>query len=411
MSAMFRAGETDGRAAVRWLTLLWQINAGFLLATLGAAWQVPGEVLLRPFSLANEMNLAAWWSGALLLLFGLLCHSIALRLKPLHLPASRAMLVLSLLGLGLFCDEVGSIHERAEFLVPLDGDLALAPFALLGAAALGWSLHRLRQARSVCGNTWKLIALAFLLFGSVYLMEFAEHRIHWTLFTEGLRTVVEEGTELAAMSILLFAVLRLRATLDSSRAVDLLPERQTLVLATWLAAGLALPIVLVRARFTPEQLKMPVRGDFGMLVPIFCFTCAALAALRQARLQRENRTGWLSLALVAIILSVDSEAHLRHYLLRSERTWWRTDLDLLWGIPLLMAVIMQFPREYRWRAFLAALAGSALVLGSALSQSEFVWLSVPSLVAIGLVASVLYATRPAPRVGFAGQVLNPEGTD
>ena len=190
------AALADGLGGASWWKVVWLINTMFLLATLHVGSEWPGEFFLRPLHLGNEMNLGSWWSGMQLLMFGLLAHSLSRMLAERDRKGSRAFMILGLIGLALYCDEIGSIHERADCIIPLPGDAALVPFAFLGAVALSYALVTLYHRRDDYVCSWWLVPAAFAVFGAVYVQEFAEQRVDWPAWSEGLRVVAIIGTKI-----------------------------------------------------------------------------------------------------------------------------------------------------------------------------------------------------------------------
>src|SRR5690606_16237834 len=116
--------------------------------------------------------------------------------------AAWAALALVLIALSL--DEVGSLHERAERFVPLERWWALLPFGVVLLGVAGWSAWQLWKRHRPRSDV-VLIAAAFALFGSVAFQEELEHALVWPAWALPLRLGIEEGTELAAMLLLIVA--------------------------------------------------------------------------------------------------------------------------------------------------------------------------------------------------------------
>jgi hypothetical protein len=154
------------------------------------------RILIYPFNLANENNLAVWWSGVCLFATALLTYEICCNSED-HL--KKAWLCLTILLLGLSKDEISSIHER------IDGFRNLLPYAICAVALLAYSLTKLFKH----ANTRKsaiYIFIAFLIFGSVAFQEFLEHLIRWPEWATGIRVGVEEGSELAGVFLLFLGI-------------------------------------------------------------------------------------------------------------------------------------------------------------------------------------------------------------
>ncbi|MDJ1008313.1 MAG: hypothetical protein QNJ13_10865 [Paracoccaceae bacterium] len=193
------------------------------------------------FDIAWENNVAAWWSGALLALAAFLAAEAASRHRESDPALARGWAILAGLLLFLSADEIGSLHERLGL---LGGTLGLGAWALilplgallgmlyLYAATLLWT----RGAR----RSILLVTLAFTLLASVALQEYVEHAVAWgSRSAEALRLVVEEGTELTGMLILVATLL---AAFDpgSERPFGMFERRggSILLVALFAAAGL-----------------------------------------------------------------------------------------------------------------------------------------------------------------------------
>ena len=154
---------------------------------------------LRQIDLAIEMNFAAWWSGVLLLLLGLLACEIASdRFERNRL--AWGMLAIAWLCLSL--DEIGSIHERIEDWMPeawLPVVDPYVPIALVGLLLLPYPLLRLFR-RSRTRKTATLLLVGFLCLASIAVQERLEGYIDWGDWWP-LRLAMEEGSELLGMFI------------------------------------------------------------------------------------------------------------------------------------------------------------------------------------------------------------------
>jgi hypothetical protein len=174
----------------------------------------PGKsILFGPFNLATEMNIAAWWAGISFFFLSIL----AFELFCSRTDGTRlAWLFLSVLLFALFCDEVGSIHERIRYwsrLLPIGlGALLLLAYSLI-------VLHRIGHAR----KTVFFILCGFALFGTVAVQEYLEHHLNWPDWMSGLRTGVEEGTELAGTFLILWGLLH-RNKRGSGHLIEAVPD-------------------------------------------------------------------------------------------------------------------------------------------------------------------------------------------
>lgn len=154
------------------------------------------------FTLSGENNYAAWWSGILLLLTGLHAFDGYVRLKDNEPKAAIGWASLSIIFFILSLDEIGSIHERTDYLLGFGSFLSDLPFAIVLIVLLIYALFNLRTAECETKKTWPLI-IGFCILGSVAFQEYLEHKINWPLELRRWRLVVEEGTELLGMTLLL----------------------------------------------------------------------------------------------------------------------------------------------------------------------------------------------------------------
>ena len=149
---------------------------------------------IRSLELTAENTAGAWWSGVLLLVAavhmtdGFIGNASRGRLATGWLAVASVLVLLS-------ADEVGSIHER------VGGWGEILPFALLLGAALGFGVLALWSSAQRAAALW--IAVAFLLFASVAGHEYLENSTTWLSDHGDLRAMLEEGTEIVGMLILL----------------------------------------------------------------------------------------------------------------------------------------------------------------------------------------------------------------
>jgi hypothetical protein len=243
----------------------------------------PAASLLDRFRLTGENNPAAWWSGMLLAVVSLHAFDGYALLRRSEPGAARGWALIAAVLLFLSADEVGSIHERLaqvgralglgtwSLLLPLGAVLA----AMLGRALLLlWSAGG-EQRRKV----WPL-AIAFLVLGSVALQEVLEHRIQWqTDVARAVRAMVEEGTELIGMLVLL----RVAMANTAGLAVGVRGGRPAFAALHELrrplaALGLALAPVLA---FVTAALVDQNRGHPADWLAAIAFLAAGLAACRR----------------------------------------------------------------------------------------------------------------------------------
>jgi hypothetical protein len=348
-----------------WLWLL-GANALFVFSTFYRTAQLPGDSLLRPLNLAREHTVATWFSGIQLLLFALLAHSLSLALRARDRRAGRAYWLLSWIGLLLFWDEIGSIHERAEFFMPLPDDVAELPLGIVGGVVLLYALVLMRRSRTVTGNSAWLVVAGFLAFAMVYLLEIVEG-LQLSRLVRALRFAVEEGTELLGILLLHAAIVSNKKRLGAftGKLRDFLPGRQTLRWFARLCLVLSVPVLVLRAQFTAADLVIPRRGDFSAAIPILLYALAALMAFELGLRARADAWRWWLLAGVLLALSIDAEFHLHRLVEYGRRAGQlRNDLALLWALPVLTAALFAIPALRKSWVLLAAGGLFALAVAS-----------------------------------------------
>src|SRR4030042_2136485 len=99
--------------SARWWMWFIAVDAFFVIIT-ALCPHIPNfygrSRLLSPFDLAIEMNVAAWWAGIGFIVLSFIAYELFCTEKDTS--ERMAWLVLSILLAGLFCDEIGSLHER-----------------------------------------------------------------------------------------------------------------------------------------------------------------------------------------------------------------------------------------------------------------------------------------------------------
>ena len=150
--------------------------------------------------------MGALWSGLLMLVVGV--HAFdGWKLHRQDRPSLAAgWLSLALIMAIFSLDEIGSLHERVNLLLD-DTWIELVPFAMVLIAlyahmSIAFLKHQDHQ------KLWIWITGAFVLFASVALQEYVEHRISWPDSWRPIRTSAEEGSELVASLLLLWIAMR-----------------------------------------------------------------------------------------------------------------------------------------------------------------------------------------------------------
>lgn len=243
-----------------------------------------------------ENNFAAWWSGALLALAAAWTADGRFRSSRAGARAGTAWLAIALIILFLSADEIGSLHERLGHYGPGIGfgtwGLNLILGAMLGAAFIWAALRILRTAPA---DRMQLFAIcvSFGLLVSVAGQEYLEHHIDWsTSAFAPFRTVVEEGTELAGMLVLLLAATMHRTPFPHGPFVALARYHRHLLIGALVLA----PLLLVISWDGLPDKGRPLDGITSIL-----FMGAAARALR-TRLVHAGGTAF-SLIAAAMTLS------------------------------------------------------------------------------------------------------------
>ena len=251
---------------------------------------------LYAFNLRGERGAGAWASGMLLLLAAVHAldgYFVEQKRSNVEYAWGAIGLMLALLSI----DEVASLHER------LGSWAALAPFGvlLLAMAAFGcFTLWRAPEERAAA--QW--IAVALCLFASVAGQEHLENNTQWWGSFPALRAFTEEGTEMAAMLLLLWVSMRKSGGLFHQRGT-LGPVFDGLVHApgVLLVAGLtAAPVV----SYVAIQFPDPGRGDLALWVAAASYFLAALCAVRSC-LVGSAQLPWThcAIALLCVLMSFD----------------------------------------------------------------------------------------------------------
>ncbi|MFI4860284.1 MAG: hypothetical protein ACIAXF_06335 [Phycisphaerales bacterium JB063] len=390
--------------------MVWSFAAALLvlLTLLLRAWPVALTWWLAPVDLGHESNIAAWFSASSLLWSGLLMWSSAVWLVRQDRWASAAAFVLGGAAFVLCLDEAGSLHERVGQVFPDSFKFYLnVLFAALVLPAVG-SIAVLFWRRSSLGNQWALLLAAYALFGSVFAQEMLEHAVAWPGWALPIRTAIEEGTELVGFFLLLLAGLRLNrhsqaAASSVGQGVScpcILPVWAALVLA-FVVAALCAPLLILTALSIPvTDLQLYRRGDFGSTMMLAMFLIAGVACLGKSYAEGDGRA-WRLVGFVFFLLSLlqnwnaYTDAYARVTGRDAERLW-RACYDLVWALPILLAVLLVVRQrvEVAWWMF-AGLAVLWLVcVFSAWRGSFRLSYGASYLTALSLGAWVFYATWP-----------------
>ncbi|XAL98734.1 hypothetical protein OT109_14240 [Phycisphaeraceae bacterium D3-23] len=364
-----QATNAADRATRRWL-VAWLVFAGLLvvLTFLSRSWPEALGAALAPFDLGRESNIAAWFSASSLLWSGLLMWSSAALLLARDRWAAFAVFVLGGAAIALSVDEAGSLHERVDQIFPTSFDFYLKVFfAALTLPVLACAVV-LFSRRKVLGHQWLLLLAAYGLFGSVFAQEMLEHAVDWPGWALPIRTVVEEGTELGGFFLLLLAGVRLLGRCRSARAdggevakcSNALPTRSALCSAFGVVAVVA-PLLILRAVTIPiVELQLYKRGDFGSTMMLAMFLIAGTLCLGRASELPDDRPrrAWWWVAIFFFLFSLLQNWHVYSdasmlVLGREPELLWRACFDLVWALPIFIAMSVALRRRIGLRLWMA----------------------------------------------------------
>ena len=204
--------------SIKWWKIYLVVSTLFLLFT-WLYYHTP-EFLLKwllvmPFALTFENNVAAWWSGISLLSASLLSYEL---FSTTQQKFQLSWLLLSFLFLAFFMDELGSMHER------VGGWSEVAPFGVIFFLMLIIALYNLLRSVET-KKSGKLIALGCFMFILTAVQEKIEHSVNWPYQLLGLRAVVEEGTELFGIFLLLCGFAEQKAKSCSARTIEIVVSK------------------------------------------------------------------------------------------------------------------------------------------------------------------------------------------
>ena len=156
------------------------------------AGYLPSIPYLYLFNLGGEKNIAAWGSGAMLFLSGLILLNNSRGLHSRDRMTNLGYFGLGCILIGLSADEIGSIHERINYIIPvinsinsvyenLDDQYQTVIFPILWEAprlffvillfAMSAGLIFLLYRDNIARKFMYLVIIAFALFFLVYLQE------------------------------------------------------------------------------------------------------------------------------------------------------------------------------------------------------------------------------------------------
>jgi hypothetical protein len=297
-----------------WWKLIITIDVFLIIATIFLTYNYRLPVL-HYFNLGGEQNIAAWWSGISLLLASLLSYEL---FSVKHDRTKFSWLILSLIFLALYCDEIGSLHER----IMQDSWADYYPYGIAGICLSTYSFVNL-----FTGNKNKksgiLILLGFSAFGLVVLQEYIEHTLDLPYLLLGLRAGMEEGTELLGIFFCLMGVVSERRKTRASHSLMALVPNPSLMqnLPAILLIGLVLHILA--SFWIPNLSDLYQRGNPALLYPIAIYLILSAGSLHRFMYNSKDKGKiYISIALLFFIFSLMSgcykypiESLLRFYIL------------------------------------------------------------------------------------------------
>jgi len=379
MATRMHSDRVDGTAGIRLLrTFHWCLVAGSVVLLLVTLISFPlaghGRIsrLLFQLGFAGENNVGAWWSGMLLFLAALQAFD-GNRRDELPASATRGWLILALILMMLSFDEVSSLHEWVANTL---GTIFWIPLGLGGAAMLACSLGSLWRA-GVAKSHIFMILVAFALFGSVVIQEHIQHALNWdNPLAYGVRAFVEEGTEIAAMLLLLHVTaFNTRNVLDAHAGGAFGLARNYSGAATILA--LLLVPVLVAASFVLPYPGGP--ADWLASAVFMLAACSVFGEILARRAAAEMRT-WLLLAVLVFASMLANAAELGYEISLGGVTVGIRGL----GFSLLLPVLWWlFDRHgLRFNAAVMIVLSAVSMFLACSWRTQLVWVTVPALIAI-----------------------------
>ncbi|MEJ0035687.1 MAG: hypothetical protein WDO68_06370 [Gammaproteobacteria bacterium] len=180
-------------------------SALLVLTTLIFRFRTHYFLWLAPLNLTEENVAAAWFSGTLLLLASLLAADGYFRLRSIHFKAALAWWVIAGMLMALSLDEIACLHERIEEWKtgPI---VSFIPFLVVLLAGCAWSFVQLWLTPSERPKV-KGLVLGFGLLVSIGGQEIMERIVTLPWYLAPFRSALEEGSELAAMLILVYTTL------------------------------------------------------------------------------------------------------------------------------------------------------------------------------------------------------------
>ena len=333
------------RSIFPWWAWMWGVHTLFVgilyfynLTSMRPTWF---KQIFSSISLGTEENYAVWWSGICLFIAASLFYRVA-SAQP-KFSESWRWIILSLSFLALSFDEIGSLHE---IVATYFGWAGLAPFALIFGVGIGAALFSMFRQPGFRIAAF-LIGLGILLFASVAGLEFVEHNIDLTRYQRRYRLILEEGTELLGMSLLIIAgLLCLRhLSIEQRKLSDIIGDPGSLVMHHQIIFILFALQFLIIAVFAVPYEGVFVEGNPASVFPIFMFFILFLMCFQKAR-QQTQKAIWGVMSLLFLATSLLQIQNIGYLLSKMEIyiPWGRfaPDTWIITFVPLLVTGLYVF---------------------------------------------------------------------
>ncbi|MFK7993316.1 MAG: hypothetical protein AB8B87_04200 [Granulosicoccus sp.] len=262
------------------INLVFSITSGLITAQ-------TDSLFIHHLNLGVENTVGVWWSSTCLWLGAIMFFESGCRRQDNRAPL---LIIASLLAV-LSLDELGSLHERL-----FESNLWLFfLIGITGALLFLYSFVRLFNEPSTRKSSI-IVFIGFSFFATVVLQEYFEHNVDWPLWLQGIRTSVEEGTELLGSLLVLLSGARLLG-LDApglkcwpDRTADARPYVTIVTIAAVVLGSLA-------AWVSPSLSGYPKQGNPALWFATVAYLVLTLELFRGRTL---NQIHW-SRAMVGLI--------------------------------------------------------------------------------------------------------------